>query len=104
MAETVIGSSITVDGEILGDEPLVVHGHIKGRVSLREGMYVEPSGVIEADVETREVHVSGQLTGNVIAKERVEIKTGGKITGDIRSPRILIADGALFKGNIDMDL
>jgi len=98
-AHTVIGSSIVIDGEISGDEDLVILGTVKGRIGL-----VESSGVIEADIETANVEVSGQVTGNISASEKVELKADCKVTGDIRAPRILIADGAIFKGNVDMDM
>jgi cytoskeletal protein CcmA (bactofilin family) len=100
-AHTVIGSSIVIDGEISGDEDLVIQGTVKG---LRESLYVESSGVIEADIETANVEVSGQVTGNIVASDKVELKADCKVVGDIRAPRILIADGAQFKGNVDMDV
>ena len=103
-AQTVIGSSIVIDGEISGDEDLVVQGTVKGKISLKENLVVEGSGVIEADIETASVDVAGRVTGNIVATERVELKANCKVVGDIRSPRILIADGALFKGSVDMDL
>ena len=68
-AHTVIGSSIVIDGEISGDEDLVIQGTVKGRISLKESLYVESSGVIEADIETANVEVSGQVTGNIAASE-----------------------------------
>ena len=104
MANSVIGSSIVIDGEISGDEGLIVQGTIKGRVQVSGGVFVENSGQLEADVEAESVEVGGSLIGNVVANSRVEIKAEGKIVGDVKSPRILIADGALFKGNIDMDV
>jgi cytoskeletal protein CcmA (bactofilin family) len=104
MANTVIGSSIIIDGEISGDEDLVIQGTVKGRVVLKENLFVEESGVVEADIETNNVEVSGQVTGNILATEKVEITAGGRAVGDIKAPRILIADGAVFKGNIDMDV
>ncbi len=103
-AQTVIGSSIVVDGEIAGDERLVVRGTVKGKIALKEALVVEASGVVEADVETASVEVAGQLTGDVVARERVELKPDARVVGDIRSPRILIADGAHFKGSVDMDV
>ena len=103
-AQTVIGSSIVIDGEISGDEDLVIQGTVKGRISLKESLYVEGSGVIEADIETANVEVSGQVTGNIAASDKVELKADCKVVGDIRAPRILIADGAVFKGNVDMDV
>jgi cytoskeletal protein CcmA (bactofilin family) len=104
MANTVIGSSIVIDGEIEGEEDLVVQGTVKGKIVLKENLIVENSGVVEADIQTTNVTVSGQVTGNIIASERVELKTDGRMVGDIKSPRILIADGASFKGNVDMDV
>jgi cytoskeletal protein CcmA (bactofilin family) len=103
-AHTVIGSSIVIDGEISGDEDLVIQGTVKGKIALKESLFVEGSGVIEADIETANVEVAGQVTGNIVASDRVELKADCKVLGDIRSPRILIADGAVFKGSVDMDV
>ncbi len=102
-AHTVIGSSIVIDGEISGDEDLVIQGTVKGKIGLKESLYVEKTGVIEADIDTANVEVSGQVTGNIVASDKVELKTDCKVVGDIRAPRILIADGAMFKGNVDME-
>ena len=103
MANTIIGSTIVIDGEITGDEALVIQGTVKGRIALKESLYVDESGVVEADIETDNVEISGSVTGNITASERVEIKANGRMVGDVKSPRILIADGAAFKGHIDMD-
>jgi cytoskeletal protein CcmA (bactofilin family) len=103
MASTIIGSSIVIDGEITGDEALVVQGTVKGKINVAEGLAVESGGTIEADIDTQALTVSGRVTGNVSARERVEIRTGGRMVGDIRAPRITIADGATFKGNVDME-
>ncbi len=103
-AQTVIGSSIVVDGEISGDEALVVRGTVKGKILLKENVVVESSGVVEADVEAATVELAGHLTGNVVASQRVELKPDCKMVGDLRAPRILIADGAIFKGSVDMDV
>lgn len=104
MAETIIGKSITIDGEISGDEPVIVEGTVKGKISLESTVTVASGAVVEADVESVQIEISGQVTGNVSASERVEITNDGKMVGDIKSPRILIADGAGFKGHIDMDV
>jgi cytoskeletal protein CcmA (bactofilin family) len=103
-AQTVIGTGFIVDGEVTGSENVLVHGTVKGRVTLREGLVVDAGGVVEADVESATVEIAGQLTGNVAASERVELKAESRVTGDIRAPRILIADGALYQGSIDMDV
>ena len=104
MANTVIGSSIVIDGEISGDEDLVIQGTVKGKISVKESLIVDSSGVVEADIETQNVEVSGKVTGNINATDKVELKSDCRVIGDIKAPRILIADGASFKGNVDMDV
>jgi cytoskeletal protein CcmA (bactofilin family) len=104
MANTVIGNTIVVDGEISGDEALVIQGTVKGKISLKESLFIEGTGVVEADIETQNVDVAGQVTGNILASDKVELKSDCRVVGDIKSPRILIADGASFKGNVDMDV
>ena len=101
---TVIGTSIVIDGEISGGEDLVILGTVKGKIALKENLLVESSGVIEADIDAASLEVAGQVTGNIAATEKVELKANCKVVGDIRSPRVLIADGAVFKGSVDMDI
>ena len=103
MANTLIGNTIVIDGEITGDEDLVIQGTVKGKIQLQQSLFVEESGSVEAEIETQNVDVSGQVTGNITAADKVELKTECRMVGDIRAPRILIADGASYKGNIDMD-
>lgn len=102
MASTVIGSTIVIDGEISGDEGLVVHGTVKGKIDLGERIEVAPSGVVEASIAARVVTVHGTVAGDIQASERAELRPECQVIGDIRSPRILIADGASFKGSVDM--
>ena len=104
MANTVIGSSIMIDGEISGDEDLVIQGTVKGKIAVKESLFVESSGIVEADIETQNVEIAGKVTGNILASDKVELKTDCRVVGDIKAPRILIADGASFKGNVDMDV
>jgi cytoskeletal protein CcmA (bactofilin family) len=104
MANTVIGSSIVVDGEISGDEPLTILGTVKGKVTVAESLVVEPGATVEANVEAQALTISGRLTGNVVARERIELRPDARVIGDVKSPRIVIADGASFKGNVDMDV
>ncbi len=103
MANTVIGNTIVIDGEITGDEDLTIRGTIKGRISLSASLHVENSGTVEADIETDNVEISGNVTGNIVSTDKVELKSDGRMVGDIKAPRILIADGAVFKGNVDME-
>ena len=104
MAGTTIGANITVDGEIRGEEVVTVLGAVKGKIATSENVLIESSAAVDADVEGKQVVVSGKVTGNVIAQERLEVKTDGRLVGDVRAARIVIADGASFKGNVDMDV
>ncbi len=104
MADTVIGSTMRIDGEVSGNEPLVVLGAVRGRIALDETVFVEAEGAVEADVRARSVVVAGAVTGNIQALDRIEIKPAGRMLGDIRAPRVHIADGAVFKGKIEMEV
>jgi cytoskeletal protein CcmA (bactofilin family) len=104
MANTVIGSSIVIDGEVTGEEPVTILGTVKGRIAAGQNVVVETGATVEANIEAPTVTVAGRVTGNVVARERVEVRADGKMVGDIKAPRIVIADGAAFKGNVDMDV
>ncbi len=100
--QTVLGPTLEIEGEILGDEDLVIQGKIKGKIVSQKNLTVDSSGKVEATVTTKNLAVSGMLIGNVEATERVEVKREGKMIGDIKAPRVVIADGAKFKGHIEM--
>ena len=104
MGNTVIGSSIVVDGEISGEEPLTILGTVKGKIAADNNVSVEAGATVEADVEGQTVTVSGKLTGNVTAREKLELRPDSKMIGNAKAPRIVVADGATFKGNVDMDV
>jgi cytoskeletal protein CcmA (bactofilin family) len=104
MANTVIGSSIVIDGEVSGDEPITVLGQVKGKIAISQNVTIETGAHVEADVEGQTVTISGRVTGNVVARERLELKPDAKMVGDAKAPRIVVADGASFKGNVDMDV
>lgn len=100
--KTVIGASVTIEGEIESDDGLQLFGRVTGKVRCEQEVVVEGGAEVEAEVSADAVTVAGSLTGNTEAKSRIEITADGRMTGDIRAPRILIADGAQYKGNIDM--
>ena len=102
MSETVIGKSLTIDGEVTGDDALSIHGVVRGAISVSEAVYVSADGQVEATIESLDVEIAGAVEGNVAAAEKIEIKSGGQLVGDVQAPRVLIADGASFKGNINM--
>jgi cytoskeletal protein CcmA (bactofilin family) len=102
MAETIIGSGIRVEGEITGSDAITVHGTIKGALQVDDVVTISASGHAEADISSAAVEVAGVVEGNVSASDKIDIKSGGRLVGDVRAPRVLIADGAAFKGNINM--
>ena len=102
MANTVIGPSILINGKLTGDEDLTVRGRVEGELSLTKTLIVEPSGVVKANVTVKNAVVSGVVVGNIQASESVELTQEGRMVGDIRAPRVIIVDGASFRGRVDM--
>jgi cytoskeletal protein CcmA (bactofilin family) len=98
---TIIGETIVVSGNLTGDEDLTVRGRVEGNVTLTKGLVIEPTGVVKAEVQVKTCVVSGTLVGNVTATESVEITKEGRMVGDISAPRVVIVDGAGFRGRID---
>jgi len=99
-----VGASLHIKGEISGNEDLHVDGSIEGSIQLQERkLTVGPSGKVTADVVAREVVVYGSSEGNVRAGDRIEIKKDGSVVGELTTARIIIEDGAHFKGSIEID-
>ena len=98
-----IGKSVVIKGELNGSEDLTVEGHVEGKVELKDHVLtIGPNGKIRAQVFAKTVIVLGEVTGNVTASEKVDIRDGGSVDGDIISPRVAIAEGAHFRGSVDM--
>jgi cytoskeletal protein CcmA (bactofilin family) len=98
-----IGRSVVINGELNGSEDLTIEGHVDGKVELRDHtLTVGVDGRVKAHVFAKSVVVLGELVGNVNASERVEIRENGSVDGDIVAPRVAIAEGAHFRGSIDM--
>ena len=98
----VIGQKVYIKGELRGDEDVAVDGKVEGRIKLNKHLIINKGGVVRAEVFADWVTVSGTLIGNVNARKKVEILSTGHLEGDIKTPNIIISEGALFKGNIDM--
>ena len=98
-----IGKSVVIKGELSGSEDLTIEGHVEGKIELRQNVLtIGPNGKIKAQVFAKAVIVLGEVTGNVTASEKVDIRDNGSVDGDIVSPRIAIAEGAHFRGSVDM--
>jgi cytoskeletal protein CcmA (bactofilin family) len=104
MASTVIGAGITIEGDISTDEDIVVAGTVRGKVTAKESVTIEQGATVEADVIGGSLVVGGSLTGNVTAQERVDLQAGARVVGNVKAARVTIADGAQFKGSVDMDI
>jgi cytoskeletal protein CcmA (bactofilin family) len=99
---TIIGESILISGSLAGDEDLTVRGRVEGTLSLTRTLVVEPTGQVKAEVQVKNCIIAGVVVGNVTATESVEITKEGRMVGDIAAPRVIIVDGASFRGRIDM--
>ena len=98
-----IGKSVVIKGELSGSEDLTIEGQVEGKIELRQNVLtIGPNARIKAQVFAKSVVVQGQVTGDVTASERVDIRDNGSVDGDLVSPRVAIADGAHFRGSIDM--
>jgi len=99
-----IGPSISINGDVTGEEDLVIYGSIEGTVNLKSNnLVVGDKGQLTANVSARVIRVEGAVKGELIASERIVITPNGSVTGDITAPRVVLEDGCNFKGSIDMD-
>jgi cytoskeletal protein CcmA (bactofilin family) len=98
-----IGRSVIIKGELSGSEDLYVDGEVEGNIELRDhNLTVGPNGRIRANVNAKEIIVHGKVDGNLTGSDRVELKKSAVLVGDIVTRRIVIEDGAYFKGGIDL--
>jgi len=98
-----IGKSVVIKGELNGSEDLTIEGQVEGTIQLRDHVLtIGPNGRIKAQVFAKAVIVLGEVTGNVTASEKVDIRDNGSVDGDIIAPRVAIAEGAHFRGSVDM--
>src|SRR5215212_7773923 len=98
-----IGKSVVIKGELNGSEDLTIEGQVEGKIELRQNVLtIGPNGRIKAQVFAKSVIILGEVTGNVTASEKVDIRDNGSVDGDIASPRVAIAEGAHFRGSVDM--
>ena len=98
----VIGPKIKIVGELSGDEDVLVEGQIEGEIRITRDLRVGAGGIVKAKVAAQSIIVSGEIVGDCEASGRVELQSTGKLTGNIRAPKIVIAEGAMFRGNSDM--
>ncbi len=98
-----IGKSVIIKGELSGSEDLYLDGEVEGNIDLHNhNLVIGPNGQVRANVQAKDVVIHGKVNGNVTGAEKVELRKSSLVTGDIKTQRIVIEDGAFFKGAIDI--
>jgi cytoskeletal protein CcmA (bactofilin family) len=100
--ETVIGLETRVSGEIRGEEDLIVKGRVDGKIHLSQALTVEKGAIVQADVDVRNLVVSGTLVGSITASESVRLLATARVVGNLASPRVIMESGAAYRGRVDM--
>src|SRR5512134_741431 len=99
-----IGQSIQIKGDLTGNEDLTIEGKVDGKIILKDhNLTIGANGRITAEIHAKTVLVLGEVVGNVTADDKVEVSATGSMRGDLIAPRVVLADGARFKGSVDMD-
>ena len=99
-----IGKSISIRGDLTGDEDLVVEGNVEGKIQLPNNeLTIGANGNVRAEIHAKSVIIVGRVAGNVSAAERIEIQATGSVEGDVSAPRLVIQEGATLNGSIEMD-
>ncbi|HVY65182.1 MAG TPA: polymer-forming cytoskeletal protein [Gammaproteobacteria bacterium] len=102
--KAVIGPSIHIDGDLRGEEDLLIEGEVNGTVQLRNNsLTIGAQGKVRADVYAHSIYVEGLMEGDLYGTERVHIRKSAQVRGNVTSPRVSLEDGAKFKGSIEMD-
>ena len=97
-----ISQGIRIKGEVTGSEDLYVDGQVKGKLNLSNGaLTIGPNGVVKADVDAREVFVSGRVDGNIVGHEKIQLRSTGQVSGEVRTERLAIDEGASLRGKVE---
>jgi cytoskeletal protein CcmA (bactofilin family) len=97
-----IGPGIRITGEVYSKDDLYIDGTVEGRVEVEGTLTIGPRATVRATLSAGEIILSGDVDGNIAAKQRLEIRGTGKLTGDVRAGRLAIEEGAYFKGSIEL--
>jgi cytoskeletal protein CcmA (bactofilin family) len=99
---TVIGTQIKLTGDISGDEDVEIQGRVEGTINLKKNLVIATGGSVDAKIHAKNVTIAGKVKGDVTADERVELLASGSLEGNVRAPKIVISEGAHFRGSVDM--
>jgi cytoskeletal protein CcmA (bactofilin family) len=99
---TYFGPNVTIDGTISGSEPVLIEGTVRGKINLTGELRIGTKARVEATVHAKNVTIEGRLNGDVSADDRVELIASATVDGNIKAPKIVVAEGAKFRGSVDM--
>ncbi len=99
---TFFGPKSSIEGTVSGSEPVMIEGHVKGTINLSGELRIGTQARVEAKVHARNVTIEGKVNGDISADERVELVASASVDGNIKAPKIIVAEGARFRGNVDM--
>jgi len=99
---TFFGPNVMIEGTVSGSDPITIEGTVKGKINLAGDLHIGVHARIEATVHARNVTVQGKLSGDVSADDRVELVASASVEGNIKAPKIVVAEGARFRGSVDM--
>src|SRR5712691_6597273 len=102
LTATFFGPNVTIDGTIAGTEPVVIEGTVRGKINLASDLRIGTQARVEATVHAKNVTVEGKVTGDISADDRLELVTTATVDGNIKAPKIIVAEGAKFRGSVDM--
>ena len=98
-----IGKSISIKGDVVGDEDTLIEGRVEGRIELKNHhLTIGPNGDVQGEIAAKQVTIVGRVAGNVVATERIELRDSGRIEGDLTTPRLLVQEGSQMNGKISM--
>jgi len=99
---TVIAEGTVLNGNLRSDESVQIDGTFEGDLNVKETLIIGSTASVKANINAGEVKIAGKVNGNIIAKDRLEILSSGKLLGDIKTPRLTIAEGVVFEGHCSM--
>ena len=99
---TFFGPNVVLEGTITGNEPVTIEGTVRGTIDLQSNLMIGTKARVEATVHAKNVTIEGKLTGDVSADDRVELVASATVDGNIKAPKIIVAEGARFRGSVDM--
>jgi cytoskeletal protein CcmA (bactofilin family) len=99
---TFLGPNVTIDGTVTGSEPVLIEGVVTGKINLTGELRIGTKARIEASVHAKNVTVEGKLTGDISADDRIELVATATVDGNLKAPKIVVAEGARFRGSVDM--